>query len=95
MANGLSASIDMDDSVHNSTTSVPKESASGLIIPFKIPVKAQATPIITTPTPPPAPQRDAHDRSAVSNTQQAADLAAKLVKENPENALKILEQQEQ
>jgi hypothetical protein len=87
MASGLSATIDEGD---NAT--------SGLIIPFKIPVKGHATqvnhnavddttvPVITTPTPPPAPMRNAHDKqlnamgqSAASNTQQAAELAAKMV----------------
>lgn len=110
MASGLSASIDSDE--HDTASlspyartigmAAPKASTSGLVIPFKIPVKGKAqvpgiednsVPIITTPTPPPAPQ--VKGMGAASNTQQAADLAAKLVTENPENALKILEQQEQ
>jgi hypothetical protein len=116
MASGLSASIDMDTLSTNSTSMASASKESGLIIPFKIPVKKEsglvipfkipvkgavqksgvderderiATPIITTPTPPPAPQKK--QGVPASNAGQAAELAAKMVSENPENALKILE----
>ena len=119
MASGLSASIDMDTLSTNSTSMASASKESGLIIPFKIPVKKESglvipfkipvkgavqksgvderddridTPIITTPTPLPAPQKK--QSAPASNAGQAAELAAKMVSENPENALKILEQQE-
>lgn len=93
MASGLSATIDADDNANSTSKAASKGSTSGLIIPFKIPVKGHATqvnhnavddttvPVITTPTPPPAPMRNAHDKQlgAVTNTQQAAELAAKMV----------------
>lgn len=49
---------------------------------------------ITPDKPVAVPLADAKQPEYEDNSKKAADLAAKLVSENPENALKVLEQQE-